>query len=271
MQIYFPLLLILIQLFMASCDHKDNSSANTAIEQSSRLPGTVKQLVSYVGINNPDSFANLIAYPLQRPYPLHDINDAIEMRKYYHTIVDDSLRNVIARSTPNQWNEYGWRGWTVRDGEYVWLDSLVYDIPYISQAELADLDKLRSKEISSLDKSLQGSWLPVITLISDSGSVIRIDARQNADPASAEALRLLAFGKDSDLRGMPTMTMTGHLETEGSALYPLYMFRDKDGNDAIIDMQPADSPEPRLTYRSTDGNISEQDLHRGYWLDLLEK
>lgn len=271
MQIFFPLLLIFIPVFMASCDRNGNSSVNTPIEQSTRLPVQVKQLVSFVGANNPDSFANLVAYPLQRPYPLHDINDATEMRKYYHTMVDDSLRNVIARSTPLQWNEYGWRGWTVRNGEYIWLDSLVYDIPYISQAELADIRKLRAKEINSLAPGLRSSWIPVTTLIADSGAVIRIDARQDADPASADALRLLVYKKGSDLHGMPSITMSGHLETEGSALYSLYMFRDKEGNDAIIDIQPADSSQPRLTYRSVHGDISELDLHRGYWLDLLKK
>ncbi|MDE6717230.1 MAG: hypothetical protein K2J70_03465, partial [Muribaculaceae bacterium] len=100
-----------------SCGSKGSSgmSDTTAVVTDS-LPADVTDIVDAVTKDDREKFSSRVNYPLARPYPLKDIEDEEEMKSYYQVMVDDSLKNVIAKSSGNDWSSEGWRGWTVEDG-----------------------------------------------------------------------------------------------------------------------------------------------------------
>ena len=124
------------------------------VEKSDSLPTEVKLLVRAIADDDSVGFANMVSYPLQRPYPLRDIDGADQMKSYYKELVDDSLRNVITQAEPKRWSKYGWRGWTLDDGRYIWVDEGVYDVQYLSQKEIKMIDSLIREEILSIEAGI---------------------------------------------------------------------------------------------------------------------
>ena len=127
-------ILLLLLLPFSACDRsKSVSAATSGIEQSDSIPEEVKKLVSIVAKDDSAAFSTIVSYPLSRPYPLKDIETSEQMKQYYSVLVDDSLKSVIVTSRPEDWEKYGWRGWGLKGGAYVWLDTEIYDVSYLRQ------------------------------------------------------------------------------------------------------------------------------------------
>ncbi len=82
-------------------------------------------------------FAARCSYPITREYPLRDIVDSAGMVRYFPVIFDDSLKSAFARMTPGDWESYGWRGWSPKENNELWVDDKVYAVNYHSKAENA--------------------------------------------------------------------------------------------------------------------------------------
>lgn len=257
---------------LAGCGRGSKGDARdkavVAVEACDSIPSPVKKLVRAVADNDSDGFAALVSYPLQRPYPLRDIRDADEMKKYYRELVDDSLRKVITTSGPEKWSEYGWRGWTLDDGRYIWVDDDVYDVQYISQKELKAIDSLSRREVETMAPSLRQGWLPTLCLRDDThGTVYRIDKRTRHDRGQGgHHYRLAVYGPGSDLREIPAQLLEGLMENEGTAGTVIYRFHDRSGAETIIEPDAPDTPSPILVTPS-DSTI---ELTRAYWHELVE-
>lgn len=63
-------------------------------------------------------FASLVYYPLKCDYPLKWIEDSTEMVARFSTIIDDSIRNIFKKVKPEDWRDEGWRGYSIRDGDF---------------------------------------------------------------------------------------------------------------------------------------------------------
>lgn len=264
-----PIIFILTGLLTASCGHNRQATACEAVERCDSLPEGVKNMVRAVADDDAGKFAATVSYPLARPYPLHDIQDARQMESYYHTLVDDSLRRVITTSMPDQWSEYGWRGWALKDGRYVWIDSLVYDIPYVSAREQADLERLRLEELNTLRADLRGDWLPLGAMTADNGDLMRIDAARNATPDSPDALRLLVYRKGTDPHGNPSDIFTGSLSADGTDISPIYEFTDKTGRKRTYIPYPDDGSGPTVYEELKDGSERTVNVRHVYWMDVI--
>lgn len=266
------LLSIAFAVPLAGCGRDSKGEARdkavVAVEACDSIPSPVKKLVRAVADNDSDGFAALVSYPLQRPYPLRDIRDADEMKKYYRELVDDSLRKVITTSGPEKWSEYGWRGWTLDDGRYIWVDDDVYDVQYISQKELKAIDSLSRREVETMAPSLRQGWLPTLCLRDDThGTVYRIDKRTRHDRGQGgHHYRLAVYGPGSDLREIPAQLLEGLMENEGTAGTVIYRFHDSSGAETIIEPDAPDTPSPILVTPS-DSTI---ELTRAYWHELVE-
>ncbi len=244
-------------------------SAVAEIEASDSLPPQVKLLVKAVAESDSGAFAALVSYPLTRPYPLRDIADSVQMRHYFTRLVDDSLRQVITTAVPSDWGEYGWRGWTVRNGEYLWIDDTLYDIEYVSASEAGERSRLIDQEISSLPEPMRSGWRPVVCMRADDGkSVYRIDSRPA--PADTEIYRLAIYDTDSVEQRAPALVLTGHKETEGSASLTTYYFSDENGGKALYEAELADSDVPRLSF-TMNGKTTVVNVRKIYWRDLLHR
>lgn len=270
MHIPSPMIPIFLLFFVAACGNKEKTpDAVAQIESSGAVPESVRHLVRAVADADSTTFASLVSYPLQRPYPLKDIADAKEMSAYYHKLVDDSLRNILITSGPGEWDRYGWRGWSVKNCEYLWVDSLLYDMPYISAAEKAEIGILSRREIESLPPALRGDWQPVTAFRISNGKTARIDRLTGTDPAVHRSLRLAIWPANASLKADPECIMPGSLEYEGSAMSPVYSFSDPAGNKATFFDDPFDVESPRLLIDNPAGESSEFDTDRIYWLDSI--
>lgn len=233
-----------------------------------RLPEEVKPVAIAIMADSPSSFASAVTYPLERPYPLKDVKDSVEMVEYYDVLVDDSLKNTVKEAPDTLWSQYGWRGWTLGDGSWIWIDDgKIYAVNYLSGKEKAMLDSLRKKEISSLEPSLQGSWTPVLCVVDTiGGNIFRIDSDSLTD---ANTYRLAGYKAGTNLNGKPSLVLYGTLDLQGSMGNRFYHFADSVGNNAEYspDLIEEDSvPEIEVTHQ---GNPQRYKVVPTYWLDHI--
>lgn len=260
------LLMIAGGCMLCGCGKNNRHSAASPSDADS-VPSAVKELVRTVSDNDSDAFASLVSYPLHRPYPLRDIDTPEEMKSYYKVMVDDSLRNIIAHADPARWSEYGWRGWSLDDGQYVWVDDHLYEVSYLSALEKAQLDTLSRMEIETLDPAMRAGYKPEFCL-SDTAfeTIYRID-RRTLPGDSVAVFRLAIYDKNADLSGPPAKMFIGARVEEGSALTPEYLFNEGSDEEIVIESAAADAPNPRLY----DGDHPGRDLRRVYWRDMLRR
>lgn len=269
--LYFALTIAALPAVL-SCSrdrHSGTPSAVEAVVADSLLPQSVKTLVSAINDSDSVAFASLVSYPLLRPYPLHDIPDARAMSDYYHILVDDSLRNIVTGAAPERWQRFGWRGWSLDDGRYIWLDDSVYSVEYLSGVEQRLLAQLRDNEIESLDPSLRGNWTPVACLRAvGSPAVYRID--MSRDKNDRPIYRLAGWASHDDMNKAPEMIMTGYVDVEGSAAMTSYSFSAPDGSTAFYQADVADGSAPAILFSSPVTGESEIAVEPAYWLDILK-
>ncbi|MBD5237708.1 MAG: hypothetical protein HDS62_09335 [Bacteroidales bacterium] len=291
--------------FLISCGRsgKGESSSAPEIARTDSLPVDVSDIVKAVSSDDSVSFSSHVAYPLERPYPLKDIQDEEEMKAYYPVLVDDSLRKVISNSGNKDWNEEGWRGWTVKDGQYLWIDGTVYEVNYVSSRERTLKDSLIKREKESLPSHLRSGWVPewVMEDIAE-GTVYRIDA----DSVASEAIRkgsltegeyrLLVYNNGGDLRRNPDKVLRGKRKVEGTVGTVSYLFDTNsakamaDSSEYVIELFSDVSGGPRLYHRmkrkdlkrrkittpkSSSENIPDtlidHELKKVYWLDKVKE
>ncbi|MCM1368939.1 MAG: hypothetical protein NC204_01045 [Candidatus Amulumruptor caecigallinarius] len=271
-----PLLFTLSVVAFCSCS--GNSGAETRMgtdTDTDTIPYAVKELMRSVTDNDSAAFARIVSYPLERPYPLRDIEDSVQMKSYYSTLVDDSLHSVISKASSGDWESAGWRGWSMRKGDYVWVDESVYEIPYMSKKEMSDRHKLAALEIKSLSPDLRGPWIPEGCLIdNNNGTIYRIDSDSTiTDDGVAEKpmYRLAIYRKGDNLRKRPAKVLKGHKHTEGSAGGFSYIFSEagiaqSDSATYMIEAYGEEDGRPSLYHRK-----QKHPLSRIYWLDEISK
>lgn len=246
----------------------DDNSAVKAVMESDSVPESVKNFVQAVANDDEEAVSEMVSYPLQRPYPLHDITDASEMRKHYSEIIDDSIRKVVTKAGPERWKEYGWRGWSLDDGKYIWVDETVYDLQYVSQKERELIDSLTNEEINTIEPSIREGWKPVMCMINTkNGHIYRVDARVNDADEDSDHYRLVVYDGHADLSGMPEKLLDGVKEHEGSIGNVLYKFNTNEGREIVIEPDAPDTGYPTLF----EPNDSTTELERAYWHELVHK
>ena len=235
----------------------------TELEKCDSIPKSIKRLVRAVADNDSSEFASLVSYPLVRPYPLKDIESPEQMKGYYSVMVDDSLRRVLTDSRPDDWKEYGWRGWSLKRGEYVWIDSDLYAVDYLSGRERQMLDSLTHAEMSSLAPEFSEGWTPEMCLQTHGdNAVLRIDSRK--DMSMIPRYRLLIYPAGSDLHGAPAYTLNGYRDTEGTAGTRVYMFTAPSGREVRFSPDIPDGSTPVVEFPDTIVPVNQT-----YWLDLV--
>lgn len=260
---------------------KADSSASTVATDS--LPVDVSDIVNAVATDDSSRFSSRVSYPLERPYPLKDINNETEMKAYYNVMVDDSLKKVITKSPNNEWSASGWRGWTVKDGQYLWIDGDVYEVNYLSNKEKTLKDSLVKREKTLLHPTLAKGWVPewVMEDVSE-GTVYRIDAdsvtlaSSNGNPiAQGGEYRLSVYYRGGDLRRHPERVVKGKRKMDGSVGNVNYYFDNhsavelSDSAEYVIEIY-SETGSPRLYHRKgKDKPQIDHELKKVYWLDIV--
>lgn len=235
------------------------------------LPADVKEVVMAVATDDPERFAATVSYPLERPYPLRDVDDAAHMKEYYPVMVDDSLRSVITSAPASDWGGVGWRGWTLRNGEYMWIDGKLYVVNYVSPREREMIDSLSREEINSLQPELRkGGWRPAFCLRADGSDMLfRIDERGDS-LAADRPYRLAVYRGGETIKGRPAAVMHGVMTIEGSAGVRTFMFEGCDGSQAVYEPDILSEDDmPRINIISASGKSEVYPVKRVYWRDFL--
>ena len=261
-------LLIICTALLAAigCSRSQDDSDRARKEALRQLPAPVRSLIQAVEENDSATFSSLVAYPLERPYPLRDIRTAAEMKSYYHLVMDDSLRHAIT-ANPAEWHEYGWRGWAPHGGSYIWADDSIYHIPYLSRRETAIRDSLVRLELASLPAALRGKWDPVACYRqADGTSVFRID---KSTSSATPRFRLAIFAAPADMSRRPELVMNGTQEADGTMANITYHFAAPDGLRAIFSPLTPDGSLPGFDFTGPSGSDTTITVVPAHWLDIL--
>ncbi|MDE5759721.1 hypothetical protein [uncultured Bacteroides sp.] len=260
-------LIVLALIVGTSCNHRSKVNTESATYEDVEEMAWVDNIVRAIADRDSTAFATLCHYPIYRTYPLHDIVDSTEMVRYFTTIVDDSLRNAITASTPEDWELAGWRGATVYSGEYLWCDPAVYAIPYQSAREKTLLDSLVRADLATLPDSLASGWRPEDCMMDSlSGTIYRIDMRDWDD----FECRAMVYKSNEKLLGVPDQILYGKLEIQGTMATQVYTFDLPDGAEmSILFSWYEDS---RMLYIEKEGKeVVSRPLKKAYWLDWAEQ
>lgn len=217
------------------------------------------------------AFAAMCRYPVEREYPLHDILTPSEMTAYYPTLVDDSLRSIVGRSS---WQSDGWYGSSLADGQYLWLDTAgrIAMIPYKSAAELRMADSLTRAEKASLDYRLAAGWTPE-----------RCFADANADAPDAAVYRIDRFIYDNDDSRLPDFRLAifRRSDVAPEAWPSAILYGDYSPQPSRMVYEFTDSSGARLTITdlwldrriilSGDTSTDTIPLTKVYWLDIINR
>lgn len=274
-------LLTFVILVFGSCSRSRGGQESEDISTTPHdtLPAVVPEIVKAIEENDPAKFASKVSYPIERPYPLRNIEDSAAMANYFPVLIDDSLRHVLKNADKSRWTEAGWRGWTLDDGKYLWIDGQLYSIDYVSAAEKALKNLLIKQEMESLHPDMQQGWLPEMCLLGVAdGTIYRIDLKsdtQNPDSAKDEDevsdFRLAVYSRDSDLHGRPRRVLNGKRHSEGSASTRWFHFDDGNGTVAEYYIDGSDDSEPVITVITPRNDTITRPVERVYWLDYVAK
>lgn len=249
---------------MLSCRNanagKDNVQPDCAFV---RPDDVLTKITRALADGDASGFASLCSYPIPRPYPLRAIEDSVSMVDYFPILVDEQLRTKFKNSSLDDWENYGWRGWSIPGSNHLWCEEGVQLIDYLSPAEAALQRILAREEIMSLAPEFREGWTPVMTLMEVDGErVFRIDSKD-------DAFRLMGFDKAENLKGMPYLLLMGTGHTEGSADIRVFTFSNSEGMQA--EFTPDAESQPRIFIKHPNLDMEESyQVQPAYWRDIIK-
>lgn len=161
MKIYYVYMAVFF-LFLTNCNSKHQEIQPEKEEEYSyekvtpKDSITIMKLIEYGMEGDLQRLASLFYYPIERDYPLPDIRDSVDFVRYTPIIWDDSLKLILRETRFEEWEPYGWRGYSFRNGYYFWVaGGKVIALTYDSSEEQQLWQELVQKEIGSLHPSLR--------------------------------------------------------------------------------------------------------------------
>ena len=180
----------------------------------------VKEFISCFNPVNVDRIARKISYPLDRTYPIPDIQNEQEFHARFNEIFDDSLIKMIAVSNnAGDWQTMGVRGIMFRDG-LLWLDEkgLCIALNYSGEAENKLRAQLIAKDGASLHPSIRSYQEPIL-LMQTRDYQIRIDR------LGEDNFRMCSWPTGVALSHKPDLVIeNGRREFQGSGGNHSYIF-----------------------------------------------
>jgi len=183
--------LILCLLLIGACTFS-NKKANKKEQQTSVSTGEydaddfrtlspkqekeIKKFILLFKKNETEEIVKRISYPLVRDFPIPAIQNEVEMNTYFDEVFDESLKTEIAKSTPSDWSQVGWRGIMLNQG-VVWLSddaTTITGINYRSKKADERYSKLIEAQKAAVHKSIAEFKRPIFSSITAS-YMIRID------------------------------------------------------------------------------------------------
>lgn len=228
----------------------------------------LRDIISSIVNGNKKKLASLCRYPICRPYPLHDIESREQMEAYFNVMFDKAFRKRMKNITDDDWDNRGWRGYSIGSGELCVYDSLCA-VNYSSPKEQRMLRARVKMDLKSINASLRGKgWKPYFCYRDcTDGSVIRIDVKEDYE----REYRLAKYDKGSQPSDMPDVLMYGTVSMNGSMHYRYHEFCNEQG-DSISFGDIFCDPDDDGTIEMKWENERMTEYHRikkCYWLDEI--
>ena len=193
-----------------------------------------QMLIEAIAKGNKQQFADLVVYPVRRTSPIPDIENKEQMVSYFDTLFDKSFRERIAHLDSNSWEEIGWRGWMLLNGE-IWDTEPGIVINYSSPLEQQYAQELENKDMARVHPSLRGSWKPYDCYLLDCSefpfldySFARLDESTNQGQYEEPQYRLAIYRKGAGPSDRPSIVLMGKRVIEGSANIVSFNFETDD-------------------------------------------
>ena len=216
----------------------------------------IANIIECLRNNRKEQLADLVAYPLQREYPIPPIKNKADFLLRFDQIFDDTLKQLIIHSRPaTDWSEMGWRGIMLHQGE-VWVDlqGTIIAINYQSQTEGTLRKRLIETDKKQLHPSLAVFTKPVY-LLETSKFRIRIDE------INAGKFRYASWPIAKSMRDKPDLVLNnGQWIFEGSGGNHRIEFKNAGYVYvcSIITLGATDSPPAELTIYKGEKEILSQ-------------
>ena len=233
--------------------------------------------------------ASMTMFPIERPYPLRDIEDSADMVRRFHQVFDRPYREKMGRATKKDWRSYGWRGYCYGKGYDLWVYDELTAIHYLSPQETTLRNELLKKEKATLHRKLQGEEWVAYGCYKDEAdsSVIRIDLAKRRERKKAnfhgddmgypqmeayqvrgdEVVRMAIYRNGTKLTDYPDVVTNGYLRIEGSARVRTLVFPKAKGDSLEI---PNDMEDGGMGLVRNGDYGAAHALTPVYWLDLIE-
>jgi hypothetical protein len=181
----------------------------------------IKKLILLFKKNQIEEIVKLISYPLVRDYPIPAIQNELEMNTYFDEVFDESLKTEIAKSTPSDWSQVGWRGVMLNQG-IVWLSddaTTITGINYRSKKADERYSKLIEAQKAAVHTSISEFKRPIFSSITAS-YMIRIDETTEG------VFRYVSWKEGQKQSEKPELFLNkGSVEYSGSGGNCVYIFR----------------------------------------------
>lgn len=185
-------------------------------------------------------FAKMVSYPLCRQYPLHDVENEQQMVRYFDTLFDKQFRQQIAKLDSNSWDNVGWRGWMILDGEIWDVDPRIV-VNYSSPLEQRYAEYLKKKDMARLHSSLQGNWKPYYGYLLDGSKFpdfeyyyARVDVSADHDDEEGSVFRVAVFKKGQKMSEAPDVVLFGERTIEGTMQFETLYFKSDEYSVVIV-------------------------------------
>jgi hypothetical protein len=216
----------------------------------------VSNFIECIKMDKREEVADMISYPLERGYPIPDVNNAQEFLTRYDEIFDDSLKQIIINSSiATDWSVVGWRGISLTGG-LIWLDSdRLIAVNYQSEFERNMMYELIANDKHNIHSSLRQFYRPV-HILKTSTFRIRID------DLGSDIFRYASWPIDSPMSNEPDLVLNnGQCIWDGSGGNHSYLFTNGDYTYEcfIIEMGDGNSPPAILKMYENDIEILAQD------------
>lgn len=233
-----------------------------------------QKLMNCVIHDDAATFAHLTSYPIMRTYPMKWIEDSVDMMKFFPIMADDSLKNVLRRTSPSDWEQIGWRGYTFANGQYFWDEGYkLSGINYVSKHELAMREALIKRDLSTIHPSLKAKVMAPFSCFYDTknDAVYRVDILGALDYTDENAkYRMAVYLKETDLMDKPDYLLNVDYHLEGSAGVRVYECSDEKGN-SISFYQNFYEQSNNFEAEVKLGKKKEAHIiARAYWLDFFD-
>ena len=181
---------------------------------------SIEQLITYFKNNDIKAISYAVQYPLKRQNPLPSIQNPEQMQKQFNQVFDSTLRQKIISSHLKDWQQMGWRGVMLDQGD-IWITDVDFEdnprtpakitaVNYSGPQEQKMLQAALAKQKTKLHASLQNYEKPEI-MFKTPKYLIRIDLLKNGN------YRYASWGKQRDQSTAPDLILNkGSVTMDGS-------------------------------------------------------